>query len=217
MCGERCATNSARCRNSVRSATRSDCGRNRELQQSVVVQSLDPLSIRHVAFPTRHAPQGTGTDQQTFKSTLFQPFKKRNPVDPCAFHRHCFDVMFRQPICDGIQINRVVPKALDQLSSLVGGDTDDDFFRADVCASRIRIDFAHAIKWTSLLNPFRTFAFLSHFFSFLDMGRSRSIKVLAFSSGSFPPCHHWINQFDRRPQCTSELRPCASPMRCTAS
>ena len=141
----------------------------------------------------------------------------RNPIHARGLHCHRGDATTDQPFGHLVQVARESPALAHGIVVPVRRYRNVDLPGSDIDACRIRVDFAHPVKRMSLLNPFGTLAFLSHFFSFLDMGRPRSIKALAFSSGSFPPRRQWINQFDRRPRCTAGLRLCASPMLCTAS
>ena len=68
----------------------------------------------------------------------------------------------------------------------------------------------------SFLNPRGSLTFPSHLILLSCLGRPRSLQELAFSSGSLPPRHQCVNQFDRQPRCTAELRLGASPLLCTA-
>lgn len=69
--------------------------------------------------------------------------------------------MFRQPIGNGLQINRVIAKALHQLGTRIGGHACHDFLRPNIHSGSVRIDFAQSIEGMRLLNAFRALSSLS--------------------------------------------------------
>ena len=76
----------------------------RGVEQSVTVQTLQPLAVQHIALSPRHILDLPGIDQPHLKTPALQHLKGRNPVNPGRFHCHLLDAALPQPMGHLFQI-----------------------------------------------------------------------------------------------------------------
>jgi hypothetical protein len=107
------------------------------------VQGLDPLAVFDIALSTWNPLDGARTDQTTLKAERFEVFKDGDPVDAGAFHGDRSDLVFLQPVPDGVQVSSVSSKQTDDFGvGLLAWDTDPDFMRTNIHASSMGLDAA---------------------------------------------------------------------------
>jgi hypothetical protein len=76
----------------------------RGVEQTVTVQTLQPLAVQHITLSPRHILDLSGVDQPHRKTPALQHLKGRNPVNARRFHRHRPDAALPQPIGHPFQI-----------------------------------------------------------------------------------------------------------------
>src|SRR5262249_53785190 len=76
--------------------------------------------------------------------------KQGNPIAPRRFHRSGVDTPVDAPVRQSVQISGGGAKSAHQLLIVTIGHAGHDFMGANIYASRMDVELAHAIKWTSV-------------------------------------------------------------------
>ena len=76
---------------------------------------MEPLTIFHVRLAPWHLTRLMSIHQLDVKSTLFEHFKQRDPVDPGRLHHHGVNLTLPQPLGQGVEVGGKRPKPLHRL------------------------------------------------------------------------------------------------------
>ena len=108
-------------------------------QEAIGVELLQPLTVPHVRLAPRHLTRLMGIDQLDVKSTLFEHFKQRHPVDPGRLHHHGVNLTLPQPRGQGVEVGGKRPKPLHRLRIPICGHGDPMLGRPNINPSSIEV------------------------------------------------------------------------------
>ena len=79
-------------------------------------------------------------DQFDFETSLLKDLEYRNPVNPGGFHRHRFNVVFRESVGQSVQIAPKGAKLADIFLSAILGNGHEMKIGSDIDSCCVRID-----------------------------------------------------------------------------
>src|ERR1035438_2673935 len=117
------------------------------------MQELQPLAFMPVRPPSRHIFHVSGVYQTRRDPVALQYVVERNPIDSCGFHGYRGDATTNQPSGHLLQIRREGWENPHGILIPVRRHSDEDFSRANVDTSGIRMKKGTVVQLHPFLSP----------------------------------------------------------------
>jgi hypothetical protein len=115
-------------------------GATRAAQQTTRMPVLNPLTVLHIALPSRYMLQVARIDQVHFEAPSLEHLVHGNPLHPGGFHRHRLNPAGVQPDGQRLEVRGKRPERPHRLGIAVLRHTGPARLAANIQPGRVRVD-----------------------------------------------------------------------------